>query len=131
MNPLLRPLIVWLLLLTLPCQGMAAAAMFACAPGHAQPAARVQHQAPDAQRLPCHEAAALAQAGEPEPAPPHAEGASCGTCAACGIGVAALPASFPPPAAQAPPADSTVFADRRLASVHLAQPERPPRPRLA
>ncbi len=132
MNTLLRSLIVWLLLLALPYQGMAAAAMFACAPGHAKPAqVQLEHQVRDAQLAPCHEAAAVAHVPAPDAQPAHADGDSCGTCAACGIGVAVLPASFPPLAAQAPPVASAVFADSCLASVHLAQPERPPRPRLA
>jgi hypothetical protein len=128
-NTLLRPLIVWLLLLALPCQGMAAA-MVACThrmPAHAMPAHQQhQQQADDAQLPPCHPAAPVADdVWQAEAA--HAGGAKCGACAACGIGSAVLPASLPGLAAHAPAGVSLAFADSGLPSVHLAQPERPPR----
>lgn len=134
MNTLLRSLIVWLLMLALPYQGVAAAAMAACGPVQraqvqAMPlAVPTQHGAHVAQHPPCHEAVAVAQAGEKQV---HTGNVKCAHCAACAIGIAVLPAGFPPLAVHAPPAASHPAADGRLPSVHLAQPERPPRPRLA
>ena len=137
MNTLLRSLIVWLLLLAVPWQGMAAAAMVACAPAHGMPShakpAPVQLQQPvqDAQLPPCHEAAPVAQAADQEPEPAQGAAAKCGTCSACGIGTAVLPAHSPELAVHAPASAASPFAAGHLPSVHLAQPERPPRPHLA
>ena len=130
MNTLLRPLIVWLLLLAVPIQGMAAAAMAACAPAHGMPAAvapvRVQAPLP-----PCHETAAQEQAAAQETPAPHDKAAKCGTCSACGIANAVLPARLPVIGTGAPVGIASPFTAGHLPSVHLAQPERPPRPRLA
>ncbi|KQQ89225.1 hypothetical protein [Massilia sp. Leaf139] len=133
MTAFLRPLIVWLLLLALPYQGLAAAAMAACGTAHGVPmpaaSGHVQHTVEQAQP-PCHEAAPAVTAEEREAAPLHADGASCGTCSNCGIGSAMLPAGLTALVSHAPAGASTAFADRPLPSVHLPQPERPPRPRL-
>jgi hypothetical protein len=134
-NTLLRSLIVWLLLLALPYQGVAAAAMAACGPAQAMPAAvAAPHRMQAAQHPPCHEGAAIAPSGDKQKQQEqqaHAGSAKCAHCAACAIGIAVLPAGFPPLAVHAPPAASHPAADGHLPSVHLAQPERPPRPRLA
>lgn len=128
MNTLLRSLIVWLLMLALPWQGVAAAAMVACAPAHQNPVqVRMQHAAG---QPPCHEAAATPDTDDGGARTPHGTAAKCANCAACGI-AAMLPASFPPLAALPPPAVSFAAAESAPPAVHLAQPERPPRPRLA
>ena len=137
MNTLLRSLIVWLLMLALPWQGMAAAAMVGCAPVPV-PAVSM-HAMHDAARPPCHEGKAIQdsarqQAAQPEqPEQPeqksgthHGSAAKCAACAACGI-AAVLPAAFPPFAPVPPPRLPALLAERVLPTVHLDQPERPPR----
>jgi hypothetical protein len=124
-NTFLRSLIVWLLMLALPYQGVAAAAMAACAPAQALPTAVA------AQHPPCHEVAAMAPSGDQQEKQAHAGNARCAHCAACVVGAAVLPAGLPPLAVHAPPVASHPAADSGLPSVHLAQPERPPRPCLA
>jgi hypothetical protein len=141
-NTLLRSLIVWLLMLALPYQGLAAAAMVAYAPAHGKPvpapatpkaqhAQQAQHAQYEMGRPPCHETASKVDAAGKGGHTAHGAAATCGNCAACGIGAAALPVSFPALAASPPPVVSILVADNWLPSVHLAQPERPPRPRLA
>jgi hypothetical protein len=130
-NTLLRSLIVWLLMLALPWQGVAAAAMVGCAPLPSP--ALSMHAAHDAARPPCHEGMATQDGATQEPAQPeqktgthHAGAAKCTTCAACGI-AAVLPAAFPPFAPAPPPGLSAPLTERVLPTVHLDQPERPPR----
>jgi hypothetical protein len=129
-NTLLRSLIVWLLMLALPWQGMAAAAMVGCAPAPL-PAVSV-HAAHEAARPPCHDGMAMhdsaVQPEQPErkAATHHGGAAKCAACAACGI-AAVLPAALPPFAPAPPPSLSSLTAERVLPSVHLDQPERPPR----
>jgi hypothetical protein len=130
-NTLLRSLIVWLLMLTLPLQGMAAAAMVGCGP--APMPALSMHAAHDAARPPCHEGMAVhdgatQQAEEPKQksGTQHGSAAKCAACAACGI-AAVLPAAFPPFAPAPPPRLAGSLAERALPTVHLDQPERPPR----
>jgi hypothetical protein len=123
---------VWLLILAVPCQGMAAAAMRASAP--AQPMPAMQHAMPqmdDAQMPPCHQAASTAQAGDQGAKPAPGGALECASCAACAIFAAVLPASTPALACRAPAGAACASAEQRPPSVHLAQPERPPRPRLA
>lgn len=136
MNIFLRSLIVWLLLLAVPSQGMAAVAMGACLPQHGvpmpAPAQLMSVHAMPAQmhsvKPPCHEAAVPEAAPEHEQPAPHHKAGKCGTCSACGIGSAVLPTFLPHLAAHAPAAAASPTATRHLPSVHLAQPERPPRP---
>lgn len=125
MNTLLRSLIVWLLLLAVPYQGMAAAAMLACAPAPA----KAEHQVGKTERPPCHEAAAPAADADKKPAQ-HAKAGKCASCSACGIGTAAIPARLPALAVHAPATLSSPATAAHLPSVHLDQPERPPRDRL-
>ena len=138
MKNLLRLLTVWLLILALPCQGMTAAAMRVSAPGQAMPAMpAMQHAMPqmdqtDAMQLPpCHQAALKAQAGDQGTKPAPGGVLKCASCAACAIFAAVLPANTPALACHAPPGAACASSEQRLPSVHLAQPERPPRPRLA
>jgi hypothetical protein len=131
---LLRLLTVWLLILALPCQGMAAATMRVYAPVPALPAMHQMEQADqvdDMQLPPCHQAAFKAQGDDHEPRPAPGGAHKCASCAACAIFAAVLPASAPALARHAPPGAACASAEHRLPSVHLAQPERPPRPRLA
>jgi hypothetical protein len=126
---LVRMLTVWILLLAVPFQGAAAAAMLprAAAPAHAM------HQMAEAGLPPCHRGAATgnSEGTHQQHQTPHGGAASCASCAACGIFSAMLPASFPALASHAPPGATCDAAEQRLPSVHLAQPERPPRPLLA
>jgi hypothetical protein len=127
-NTLLRSLIVWLLMLALPWQGMAAAAMVGCGPAPLPPVS--MHAAHDAARPPCHEGMVMHDSAVQQQEQPgqkngtHHGGAA--KCAACGI-AAMLPAAFPPFAPAPPPSLSALPAERVLPSVHLDQPERPPR----
>jgi len=125
-NTFLRSLIVWLLLLAVPLQGMAAVAMGACLPQHGVPV-QVMSETHSA-TPPCHEAVMATAASEHEQPAPHHKAGKCGTCSACGIGSAVLPTFLPQLAAHAPAAAASPAATRHLPSVHLAQPERPPRP---
>ena len=131
MNTFLRSLIVWLLLLAVPFQGMAAVATDACLPQHSpvqvMPMAEQMHGATP----PCHEVAMSSAMPEHEPATPHHKAGKCGTCSACGIGSAVLPTFLPQLAVHAPAAAASPAAISHLPSVHLAQPERPPRVYLA
>lgn len=118
------------MLLAIPFQGIASAAMLACA--HDAPQgerhvvqASVQH---DAASSPCHDM----QAETPAPAQDtHEHDGRCSACAACNLGAAMAPA---PNIAVQPPALNCalpVAASGRLAAVDLALPERPPRFPLA
>jgi hypothetical protein len=120
-NTVLRSLFVWLLLLALPVQGVAAAARML--PRAAAPAATAAaHAAPAAQH--CHDMAPAAQAGK---APGlHHPDKHHGVCADCCIAAAPLPAAFVPPAC-APPSVAIPFRAGHVASVDLSLPERPPR----
>lgn len=107
--------LVWMLVLALPLQGLAAASRLMC--HHAQPASTAP------QASPCHEDGAAAA----EPATAHA---GCIACAAC-HGMATLPSHLPalPPAlpAPAPVADGAT----PVAPFLTTGPERPPRTDLA
>ncbi|MCS0585115.1 hypothetical protein NX784_26360 [Massilia pinisoli] len=115
MNTVLRSLFVWLLLLALPVQGVAAAARML--PHVAAPAAMTAPQH-------CHDTAPAAcaakAAGEHHPDKHH------GACADCCIAAAPVPARFVPPAC-APPSVAIPFRAGHLPSVDLSLPERPPR----
>ena len=119
------------MLLAIPFQGIASAAMLACAhdaPQGTQQTAHATTAHHDAASSPCHEmqdqAPDLAQ-------DTHDHDGSCSACAACCMGAAMAPAAgIAPP----PPTLTTalpVSATGRLAAVDLALPERPPRFPLA
>ena len=121
MNTVLRLLFVWLLLLALPIQGVAAAARML--PQVATPAATAAaHAAPAVQH--CHDAAPAADAAKA--ADEHHPDKHHGACADCCIGAAPVPASFAPPAC-APPSVAIPFRAGHVPSVDPALPERPPR----
>ena len=142
MKTVLRSLFVWLLLLALPFQGMAAARMLpsvgaaagtVTAPVHAAPAhATPVHAAPSAH--PCHGMPATAtathtvatDAGADVHAGGHADGKHHGPCADCCIAVAPVPARIVPPAF-APPSIAIPFHAGHVPSVDPTLPERPPR----
>lgn len=113
---LARTLLVWFVLLALPFQGYAAAAM-ACAHGF-NPVAQPAQASP-----PCHGAA------HDEDAQPVHE--KCGNCAACSVGAAIAPAlpDTAAPACPRGPCPSTPVAP--LAAFNPDLPDRPPRPSLA
>ena len=139
MRFLLRSLLVWLMALALPLQGIAAAGMQACGPthGHTGPVVASAHES-------VHGHAAMRSVhgdvhGEAHaPALQHpsadtelpAAGHQCGACAACCPAVA-LPAALVLPAV---PLSETVVipaAPARLASFVPPGLERPPRAILA
>jgi hypothetical protein len=116
MKTVMRALIVWLLLLALPFQGLAAARML---PSVSAPAAQsVMHKAPVVKS--CHDTAA-AKVGHGDHQ--HKHRSVCGDCC---IVVALVPVPLVPPAF-APPSIAIPFDAGHLASVDPTLPERPPR----
>jgi len=123
------------MLLAIPFQGIASAAMLACAHDAGHDAAQATQQAAyapehhhDAASSPCHEM----QDKMPDLAQDaHDHDGSCSACAACCMGAAMAPAAgiAPPPPSLA--TTLLVAATGRLAAVDLALPERPPRFPLA
>lgn len=124
MKTVLRSLFVWLLLLALPFQGVAAARMLpsvsagnATALVHAAPAMHPCHEMQPASAV---KPVAAADAGKGTAGKQH------GSCADCCIAVAPLPARIVPPAF-APPSIAIPFHAGHVPSVDPALPERPPR----
>jgi len=124
--------LVWLMLLALPFQGVASAAMSGCA--HGTPAQQHALGAPALQEGHCH--SEEMQAAPPEHGPGHQSAGhdrdgSCSACAACCLGAAMAP---PAKLAAAPPDAPTRFLPAALGplpAVDLDLPERPPRFPLA
>jgi hypothetical protein len=114
----LRTLFVWLLLLALPFQGMAAARMLPSA-GVAQTTAAAPAAAPARH---CHDVHLAAVGAHPDKLQDKHHSA----CADCCIVVAPVPAPFVPPAC-APPSWAIPFRAGHVPSVDPALPERPPR----
>ena len=113
MKTVMRSLIVWLLLLALPFQGLAAARML---PSVSAPA--VTHAVSIVKS--CHDvAAAKVDDGDHR----HEHRSACGDCC---IVVAPVPVPLVPPAS-APPSIAIPFRAAPLASVDPPLPERPPR----
>ena len=131
---LVRTVLVWLMLLAIPFQGIAAAAMLTCA--HAAGQAR-QHAAPpaqvDADAGHCHQAAppSADDAAHGQPPDTHDHDSRCSACAACCMGAAMAPTPTLTPAVQSSSARLHAAPSGRLAAVDLALPERPPRLPLA
>ena len=132
-----RTLLVWLLLLALPFQGLASAGMLLCAPA-AQPPALTMAMDMDAHRVPQDHAAMLkamasqantshcatdAQSGDHH-------GTKSGSCAACCIGAAMAPAALPVLVLAPSRFISIPFHAGHVPSVEPALPERPPRTAL-
>jgi hypothetical protein len=115
-NTVLRTLFVWLLVLALPFQGVAAARML---PSAGMPQASAPAAAP-AQH--CH--GMTRPAGGEHPDKP--QNKRHGACADCCIVVAPVPAPFVPPAC-AQPSWAIPFRAGHVPSVDPVLPERPPR----
>lgn len=149
MNAIFRPLLVWLLLLALPFQGVAAASMRPCvavassaaapmgAPGHDH-AAMLRAQA-DAAHGPGQPSAAYGGAGHGacdghdghDSHDGHDGRHGGGSCASCCIGAAMAPTVPPRLALARPEFISIPFQPGHLPSVDPSLPERPPRAILA
>jgi len=111
---LVRSLLVWCVLLAVPFQGFAAAAM-ACAHG-AGHAARVATP-------PCHQ-------GAEQPDAPAGD-KKCGNCAACSVGAAIAPTLLQTAGDDVPRGPRPAAPITRIALFDPDLPERPPRLRLA
>ena len=134
MKSLFRSLLVWLMLLTLPFQGIASAAMLTCAHGPMQQATvAMTAPAPDAASVEghCHEPAIDAGNQHASPHDQHDSDGRCSACADCCIGAALAPAPALIAAPSSAPAVLVALVARHLAKVDLALPERPPRFPLA
>ncbi len=135
MNTLLRTLTLWLVLLAVPFQGFASAAMLGCGVGnmgHTMPApsapadAGAEH-AHHGMHGGAHHAMSAPDAGDSQHSPQHHGNAKCGACSACSIGAAIVPAPVLALPVHAPPRLAAPFSAGLLPSVDLALPERPPR----
>lgn len=135
MKTLARTLLVWFVLLAVPFQGFAAAAM-RCAHGIGHAAAVAAPALPAAAHHgaeavpPCHEAAQGMTQDMAQDHEAKAEQKQCGNCAACSVGAVIAPAfadaaSLPFPRGPCPPANAA-----RIAAFDPDLPERPPRPLL-
>lgn len=128
MKVLFRSLLLWLLLLALPFQGVASASMLLCAPlgAAAQPASQ-------ARAMPAgHDHAAMHAGADHDGVDGHAQGgAKCGTPGACCVG-ASLLADISVAVPCMPSGSQPVpFHARALPAVDLAGFERPPKFSLA
>ena len=139
MRLLLRSLLVWLMALALPLQGVAAVGMQACGPmhEHAGPVAAAAHEAGHrhAAAHSVHDdvhghAHTAAVELPPADAELPAAGHQCGACAACCPAVA-LPSEVAFTAAPGGRADVIASVPARLASFVPPGLERPPRAILA
>lgn len=128
MKALFRSLLLWLLLLAIPFQGIASAGMLLCAP---LPAAAHAVAAPAMAERHGHDHAAMlaaaADAGNSAHDGHDAHGPTkCGSSGACCIGAAlapSLPGALPELGV---PSQSIPFYSGCLPAVDLALPERPP-----
>lgn len=129
MKTLVRTLLVWLVLVAVPFQGLASAAT-ACAHGMA-PGTQHKHQA----KPPCHGQAAqqvaMADTHGSDDAAAESHDKKCGNCAACSVGTAMAPASGTCPADCCPCSCCPGAAPGRVAKGDPDLPERPPRLPLA
>jgi hypothetical protein len=129
---ILKVLIIWMTLLSVPLQGFASATMSLCVPT----ALAAQHDhdhesmADDTDAAASH---AHDQHAEPDmqakhhPTAPHHTG-KCATCATCGLCVSMAPAFIAVLHVSSSPSSVGVpFEQQILPSVYLALPERPPR----
>ncbi len=125
------------MLLAIPFQGIASAAMLACAHdvvnNAAQGTQQAAHAAPhqDAASSPCHETQKMHDGSHDLAQDAHDHDGNCSACAACCMGAAMAPAASLNPPAPALTSALLVAATGRLAAVDLALPERPPRFPLA
>jgi hypothetical protein len=124
---LARTLLLWFVLLAVPFQGYAAAAM-ACAHGVGQASMAAAHHGGDA-KPPCHETAHEQAPGDDDGA--QAGHKKCGNCAACSVGAAIAPACLDTAGDTFPRGPCPMGASPRIAACDPDLPERPPRSHLA
>ncbi len=127
MKTLARTLLVWFVLLALPFQGYAAAAM-ACAHGVGQVSAAATHQG-SAASPPCHASAQKQSPSQDEGA--QSGDKTCSSCAACSVGAAITPAGIATAAEGCPRGPCPACVPTRIGAVDPDLPERPPRLNLA
>lgn len=125
MNTLVRTLLVWLVLLAVPFQGFAAAAM-TCAHGM-PPATQAQQEA----KPPCHGEAKVAARGDIEGEGAQSHDKKCGNCAACSVGAAMAPGAKVQAPDCCPCRSCPAASPPRIAAADPDLPERPPRLNLA
>ncbi len=157
MRRVVRAFLVWVMVIALPVQGMAASAMLFCGPGHGRtgqepashaPAVASHHTAGHGHDLaatdhgahaPAVHAAPHSGASEPSAASssdgadglfPHHGKFSCSSCAAC-CSALALPASFSLPETPGPAHPLRTSAEAPVASHQPDRLDRPPRTVLA
>ncbi len=121
------------MLLAIPFQGIASAAMLACAHDAPQGTQQAAHATPhhDAASSPCHETQKMRDRSHDLAQDTHDHDGNCSACAACCMGAAMAPAASLDPPAPSLAKALLVAATGRLAAVDLALPERPPRFPLA
>ena len=133
-------MIVWLMLLSLPFQGLASAQMVVCASSSgaqiAQPSAALEHShhaplvASQDQRVHHDHHAATADATGSDPhdgsLTDHHAGGKCSSCAACCVGAAMAPSTSSNLPVQALDSEFIPFDFGHYPAVDLALPERPP-----
>jgi len=133
---ILRSLLVWLLLLALPFQGLASAGVRACTPADPAPAHHAAAMVMDGQP---HDHAAMTAPASSADSGHCADGAHSGnhhggkpgSCSACCIGAAMAPATLPSLPLAPVHFISIPFRAGHVPSVDPALPERPPRTALA
>jgi hypothetical protein len=127
---LIKTMLVWLLLLALPLQGQASAALNLCATGATPPAARshchsvmsqTEHASP-------HQASASSTV---KAADGHCQDAAtgihkCSNCASCAFGAPCVPASSPPLSAKPAGAERIAYLPHHVTSRLPDGLERPP-----
>jgi hypothetical protein len=121
-NTVLRTLFVWLLLLALPFQGVAAARMLPSM-GGARTTASAPAAAPASH---CHDMRQATAGDQPDKLQDQHQNKHHSACADCCIVVAPVPAPLVAPAC-APPSWAIPFHAGHVPSVDPALPERPPR----
>ncbi len=155
MGHLIRTILVWLVAIAIPAQGMAAATGFHCSPGHAgmQTSQRMTQPLPEAS-APAHAAHGHAshaapnadavsdngpsatvpdtsRAGQTKVAADAVKGAKsslqkCSACASCCAGLALPSTAIMPPSID-PASAVSVLSQSMVASIFHDGPERPPR----
>ena len=139
----LRILIIWLIALAIPVQGMAAATMRFCAPTNQarsavpQAAAGAHHHAPGVAAHHAHHAAPEVGPGDASDVPGHVPQTAskmvskmkCSACAACCMASALPPSRVTVPVVK-PLFEATQVVTTRYVGPDVAGLERPPKPEL-